>query len=80
VSVGGVVVVMGAPGLTIVLESNVTAPIRAKALPFSVAPVLIVIDIWARMVPLNIEVVPRVAELPTCQKMLAAFAPLMRTT
>ena len=32
------------------------------------------------MVPLKVEYVPRVAELPTCQKTLAAFAPLMRTT
>jgi hypothetical protein len=80
VSAGGVEVVIGAPGLTIVLESNVTAPVRANALPFSMAPVLAVIDTWARMVPLKVEVVPRVAELPTCQKMLAAFAPLMRTT
>ena len=43
-SAGGVPAVIGAPGLTIVLESKVTAPVRAKALPFSVAPVLIVID------------------------------------
>ena len=32
------------------------------------------------MVPLKMEYVPRVAELPTCQKMLAACALPMRTT
>jgi hypothetical protein len=32
------------------------------------------------MFPENEEVVPRVAELPTCQKTLAGWAPLMRTT
>jgi hypothetical protein len=32
------------------------------------------------MVPLKVEYVPRVAELPTCQKMLAGFALPMRTT
>jgi hypothetical protein len=37
-------------------------------------------DVRASMFPENAEVVPRVAELPTCQKMLEAWAPLMRTT
>jgi hypothetical protein len=32
------------------------------------------------MFPENEEDVPRVAELPTCQKMLEATAPLMRFT
>ena len=32
------------------------------------------------MMPLNEDVVPSVAELPTCQKTLRAFAPLMRIT
>jgi hypothetical protein len=44
VSVGGVPVVIGNPGLTTVLVSKVTAPICAKALPFSVAPVVSVTD------------------------------------
>jgi hypothetical protein len=52
------------------LVSNVTAPFRASALPFSVAPVVTVMDVSARMLPLKVEAVPRVAELPTCQKML----------
>jgi hypothetical protein len=37
-------------------------------------------DDRARMFPENVEDVPRVAELPICQKTLAAWAPLMRTT
>ena len=52
------------------LPASVTAPIRASALPFSVAPVFRVIDWFARMVPLKADVVPRVAELPTCQNTL----------
>jgi hypothetical protein len=32
------------------------------------------------MVPLKVVLVPRVAELPTCQKTLAAWAPPMRFT
>jgi hypothetical protein len=58
-----------------VLVSNVTAPVRAKARPSSATPVVSVIEAWAMMVPWKIEFVPRVAELPTCQKMLAACAP-----
>jgi hypothetical protein len=42
---GGVGSMMvGIDGKVTVLLSNVTAPIRASALPFSVAPVVIVID------------------------------------
>jgi hypothetical protein len=77
---GGVAAVIGGPGFAIGLESNVTAPVSAKALPFSTAPVAIETDAWARMVPLKVEYVPRVAELPTCQKMLAAVTPPVRTT
>ena len=32
------------------------------------------------MVPLKLEVVPRVAEVPTCQKMFLACAPPLRIT
>ena len=32
------------------------------------------------MVPSKVEPVPSVAELPTCQKTLQAWAPLMRLT
>ena len=58
----------------------VTAPFLASALPSSVAPVLKEIDCIAMMVPLKTEVVPKVAELPTCQKMLDANAPPLRIT
>ena len=48
---------------------------RASALPIKVAPVFKVMAWSAKMVPWTTEVVPSVAELPTCQKMLDAFAP-----
>ena len=54
-------------GLVIVLVSRVTAPLRASARPCSVAPVVIVIDVRARMLPTKAAPVPIVAELPTCQ-------------
>jgi len=60
--------------------SKVTAPFRASALPSRFTPVVTVIDVRAIIVPLNTEFVPRVAELPTCQKTLQALAPLARTT
>src|ERR1700731_3104715 len=56
-------------GVFTVLLSNVTAPVRASALPFRVANVVSVTEDWAIMVPWNVEPVPSVAELPTCQKM-----------
>jgi hypothetical protein len=49
---------------------NVTAPLRASALPLSVAPLFMLMLCSAIMVPLNVVVVSSVAELPTCQKML----------
>ncbi len=54
-------------GSVMVLASKVTAPIRVNALPSSVAPVFKVMDWSAKMFPLKTEVVPKVAELPTCQ-------------
>ena len=63
-----------------VLVSNVTAAFRASTLPSTVAPVVAVIDVKARMDPLKVEAVPSVAELPTCQKTLQAWAPLTRFT
>jgi hypothetical protein len=45
-----------------------------------VSPVVTVIDCKARMLPWNIELVPSVAELPTCQNTLQAWAPLVRKT
>src|SRR4029077_3213014 len=62
------------------LLSKVTAPLRASALPVRLAPVSRVIDCSAIMVPIKMELVPNVAELPTCQKMFLAWAPPARTT
>src|ERR1051326_1967087 len=66
-------------GTVTVLDSSVTAPVCVNNLPSTTAPVFAEIDIAARMFPLKIEFVPRVAELPTCQKILAALAPPART-
>src|ERR1035437_2773957 len=63
-----------------VLVSKVTAPLRASIRPDAVALVLSVIEVSASIVPNRFELVPRVAELPTCQKQLHACAPLMSTT
>jgi len=59
--------------------SNVTAPVSAINLPSIDAPVVAVIDARAIIVPLKTEYVPRVAELPTCQKTFEDDAPLVRT-
>jgi len=58
-----------------VFVSRVTAPFRASARPCRLTPLFSVIDVSASMFPLKIEFVPRVAELPTCQKMFLAWAP-----
>ena len=55
--------------------SKVTAPVRANALPFSVAPVVTVTDAFAIMFPANVVLVPSVAELPTCQNTFLDRAP-----
>ena len=52
----------------ITLVSNVTAPVRAYRLPFDVAPVVTVMEICARIFPMKLVSVPKVAELPICQK------------
>ena len=62
------------------MVSNVTAPLRAKARPWMFAPWVTVIDVKARMFPTKLEPVPSVAELPTCQKTLHGWAPLIRET
>ena len=67
-------------GAVIVSSSRVTAPLRASARPAMVSPVFTEIDVRARMLPLKAEFVPRVAELPTCQNTLQAWAPLVRMT
>ena len=60
--------------------SSVTAPVRANVLPSRFTPVVMVMDARARMFPLNTELVPKVAELPTCQKTLQGLAPLASMT
>src|ERR1041385_5640373 len=69
-----------AVGIVMGLESKVTAAVRANKRPSTAAPVVAVMEARARMFPLNTELVPSVAELPTCQKTLAAWAPLIRST
>ena len=56
--------------LVIVLLSSVVAALRARRRPSTVAPVWAVIAVSAKTLPLNVVVVPSVAELPTCQKTL----------
>lgn len=62
------------------LESRATAAIRASARPLRVAPVFSVIAWSAMIVPANAELVPKVAELATCQKTLEALAPPLKIT
>lgn len=78
--VGGVVGGGRHAGLVMVSESNVTAPLRASTRPSTVTLVVTVMLVRARIVPRNVEPVPRVAELPTCQKTLQDWAPLTRLT
>ena len=60
--------------------ASTTAPVLASALPSRLAPVLNVMDCIAITVPLKTEVVPNVAELPTCQKIIDANAPPLSIT
>jgi hypothetical protein len=62
------------------LLSNVTEAFLAKARPSTVALVLRVIAVKARMLPTKEVLVPRVADEPTCQNTLHACAPPVRTT
>lgn len=62
------------------MVSRLTWPLRASARPSMVVPVATVIEVRARMLPTKVELVPSVAELPTCQKTLQAWAPPMRLT
>ena len=74
---GGVVQV----ARSIVLAWRVTAPSRASELPVtSVALVLTVMLPRASTLPTNSVKVSIVAELPTCQKTLQAWAPLVSST
>lgn len=65
--------------MEIVLVSNVTAPFRARARPqLSVAPVFSVMLVRATIFPSKAVVVPRVADLPTCQNKPSLFGPEAR--
>jgi hypothetical protein len=66
-------------GTVMASSSRLTAPLRASTRPMMVSPVCTVIDVRARTVPAKVELVAMVAELPTCQKTLHAWAPLART-
>ena len=62
------------------LESMLTAAVEARARPSNAAPVLKVMATWAMTIPLNTVVEPKVAELPTCQKIFSGLAPPARIT
>ena len=62
----------------IVLVSKMTAAFRANTLPSTLAPVVSVTDVKAKMFPLKVEFAPRVTELPTCQKTWQDWAPFIR--
>jgi hypothetical protein len=59
-----------------VFESIVTAPVCARARPFKVAPVFRVMDVSARIFPINTVSVPRVAELTTLHHTLHGSPPV----
>jgi hypothetical protein len=73
-----VLLIVGGIGVTVVrhveavttLESRVTAPVCASALPSRLAVVVSVTLVRARIFPIKVEPVPIVAELPTCQNTL----------
>src|ERR1035438_7607346 len=76
---GTVEVLRQPPPMT--LLSKVTAPFLAKALPQPmVAPVFRVMLVSARIFPGNAGVVPRVAELPTCQYTFESVKLLLKIT
>ncbi len=81
VEVGVVVVVVTAAQvlLVMVLVSRVTAPFLANNLPSMTAPVVAVTEVRAKTLPRKVELVPSVAEDPTCQKMLQDRALPVRT-
>ncbi len=62
------------------LVSRVTAPSWAKARPAKVEPLFTVMLVSARTFPANEVLVPKVAELPICQKTLQTVPPLIMFT
>ena len=78
-----VVVVVGAVlqvGTVIVLSWRVTDPVCTNTRPWTVAPVSNPADADTMMLPTNVVVVLSVAELPTCQNTLHAWAPFIKLT
>ena len=67
VETGGVVVEGPHMEPSITLLSRVTAPVLASTRPWTVDPLLRVIEVWAIRLPSNAVVLPSVAELPICQ-------------
>jgi hypothetical protein len=58
------------------LASNVTAPVCARALPFKLAPVCKVMDVDARIFPVNVVPVPRVPDETSLHHTLHASPPV----
>ena len=62
------------------LVSIATVPVCARTLPDTLALVSNVILASAKIFPANAVVVPRVAEVPTCQNTLHSLPPLITRT
>ena len=71
---------MVVPGTVAPLPLKVTPAVNAKALPFIVLVLSIVMAWLANMVPLKTADVPITAEEVTCQKIFWACAPPSRMT
>ena len=72
--------VAGQRGAVNVSLSRVTWPVWASALPRTVTLSATSMSVSAKMVPTNVELVPSVAELPTCQNTLHSLTPLISET
>ena len=75
-----VVVAAQAGGVVMVLASRETSPLRARTRPWTVAPESRVAEVSAMMVPTKVLPDASVAELPTCQNTLQAWAPFSNCT
>jgi hypothetical protein len=71
-----VVVVVAQIGPVMVLDCNDTWPVCARARPFKVAPVFMVMDVSAKIFPMNEVVVSSVAELPILHHTLHGLPPV----
>lgn len=67
-------------GTVIVSAFRVIAPLRARTRPAMLVPLSTVMEVSAKILPTKVAPVPSVAELPTCQNTLQAWAPLVRMT